>query len=158
MIEYRTAVSDDAALIAEFGRRTFVDAFAAQNRAEDIEQYVAKTYGEMQQRAEIEDPASLVLLALHEGTLIAYAWLRHDEIARFYVSNEWHGHGIAQELMRRIEECARSAGFTTLWLGVWEQNARAIAFYQKCGFAITGTQPFLLGNDLQTDYVMSKTI
>jgi len=157
-IEYRAAVLEDAARIAEFVHRTFVDAFAAQNRAEDIEDYVTKTYGELQQRAEIEDPTGCVLLALHDEHLIAYAFLRRDEIARFYVANEWHGRGIAQALMRRVEELAKSRGIDKLWLGVWERNARAIVFYEKCAFAITGTQPFLLGGDLQTDYVMSKTI
>ena len=156
MIEYRTAVPDDAASLAEFGRRTFVETFAAQNRAEDIEDYVAKTYGEVRQRTEIEDPANCVLLALHDRDLVAYAFLRGDEIVRFYVAKERHGQGIAHELMRRIEEIAKRRGVRTLWLGVWEHNARAIAFYEKCGFAITGSHPFLLGSDLQTDYIMSK--
>jgi ribosomal protein S18 acetylase RimI-like enzyme len=158
MISYRTAVPGDAAALAEFGRRTFVDAFAPQNRPEDIEDYVAKTYGEAQQRRELEDPACAVLLALRDGDLIAYAWLRHDEIGRFYVSREWQGRGIAQELMRQVEELAKTRGYKRLWLGVWERNERGIAFYEKCGFCKTGTQPFLLGGDLQTDYVTSKTI
>ena len=79
------------------------------------------------------------------------------ELARFYVRRVHHGRGVAQTLMDAVTAHARALGATQLWLGVWERNARAIAFYRKCGFVQCGTQPFLLGSDLQTDWVMRRT-
>jgi ribosomal protein S18 acetylase RimI-like enzyme len=61
-------------------------------------------------------------------------------------------------LMKHVEEHARHLGAGRFWLGVWEKNPRAIAFYQKIGFAQCGAQPFLMGSDLQTDWVMNRTL
>jgi ribosomal protein S18 acetylase RimI-like enzyme len=69
-----------------------------------------------------------------------------------------HGRGVAQALMASVVGEARALGATALWLGVWERNARAIAFYRKCGFERRGEHPFLLGRDLQTDWVMSRPL
>lgn len=161
----RRAVAADAATLADLGARAFIDAFGAQNRAEDVELYVTKTYGEPQQRREIEDPDGVTLLAYENDALIAFAQLRRTrspygevEIARFYVDRTHHGRGIAQMLMDATIDAARALGGSTLWLGVWEHNLRAIRFYEKCGFIDVGSQPFLVGTDLQTDRVMTFVI
>jgi ribosomal protein S18 acetylase RimI-like enzyme len=155
----RRAVAADAAPLAALALQTFVDAFAADNRAEDMEAYTAAAFGEAQQRREIEDPNVITLLA----EWIAYAQIRRTgerevELARFYVHRAHHGHGIARTLMNAVEAESRALGATRIWLGVWERNARAIAFYRKCGFEQCGTQPFLLGGDLQTDWVMARRL
>ena len=80
------------------------------------------------------------------------------ELWRFYVDREWHGRGIAQALMDRVKAAARERGAKTLWLGVWERNDRARAFYAKCGFADAGEHIFLFGTDPQTDRVMVTTL
>jgi ribosomal protein S18 acetylase RimI-like enzyme len=157
----RRATSADAAALAALARETFVDAFGADNRPEDMEAYTRAEFSEALQRREIEDPDILTLLA----DRIAYAQLRRTpgsphgevELARFYVHRAHHGRGLAQTLMSSVIDHARALGATRLWLGVWERNARAIAFYRKCGFEQCATQPFLLGSDLQTDWVMSRT-
>lgn len=158
----RRAVASDAAALAELGARTFSDAFAAHNRAEDMEAYLAKTYREPLQRREIGDPAIVTLVVDDGGVLVAFAQLRGSaskygdvEIARFYVDREQHGRGIAQLLMNAVMDAVRELGASTMWLGVWEHNTRAIRFYEKCGFRDAGSQPFLLGRDLQTDRVMT---
>lgn len=165
----RHAIASDAAALAEIAGRTFRDTFAADNNPDDLEAYIAKAYGEAQQRAEIENADGVTLLVEDvgdgRGELIAYTQLRRApsphgdvEIARFYVDKAHHGRGIAQTLMQAAEETARGLGGTTLWLGVWERNWRAIAFYAKCGFRDVGSQPFLVGSDLQTDRVMVRVI
>ncbi len=158
----RHATLSDAAALAELGARTFRDAFAAQNRAEDMDAYLAQTYGEAQQRRELENPNIVALLVERDGVLIGFAQLRREqekvEIARFYVDRGHHGAGIAQELMQRCIDVARELGAETLWLGVWEHNPRAIRFYEKCGFVDIGSHPFLVGSDLQTDRLMSLVI
>jgi len=158
----RLAVPSDAAELADLGERTFRDAFTKDNRPEDIELYVKKTYGEPQQRRELEDPSNVALVVEENGALIAFAQLRRDgdrlEIARFYVDAPHRGSGIARDLMQRVLETARELGAGEIWLGVWERNPRAIRFYEKCGFVDTGSHPFLLGTDLQTDRLMSLVI
>ncbi len=155
----RPATASDAVRLAEFAARTFADTFAAANRPEDIAEYLAKTYGEAQQGREIADPRVITLLGEHDGGLVAFAQVKIEEenrieIARFYVDRERHGRGVAQELMQAVIDEAGRIRAKKLWLGVWERNDRAIAFYAKCGFRGEGSQPFLLGSDLQTDRVM----
>jgi diamine N-acetyltransferase len=97
-------------------------------------------------------------VAEEERSLIGFAQMRAEEkgieIARFYVDRRWQGQGLAQALMQAVIEEAKTRQMETIWLGVWERNERAIAFYRKCGFRDTGSQPFILGSDLQTDRVM----
>jgi len=161
----RRASRADATALAELGAKTFSDAFASQNRPEDIASYLAKTYGEAQQREEIDDPSIVTLVAGEDGMLAGFAQLRigpkeHGdlEIARFYVDRDHHGRGIAQQLMQAVLDTARDLRCSAIWLGVWEHNARAIRFYEKCGFRDVGSHPFLLGSDLQTDRLMALAI
>lgn len=167
-MQFRRASSGDAAVLAQLGRETFLETFASENRPEDIEAYVSSAFGEMQQLRELEDPSSITLIGENDGIAVAYAMLRFGdaescviadrpiEIGRFYVRHTLHGRGIAQEMMRLVLDAARDAGATAVWLGVWERNHRAIAFYRKCGFRAVGSHPFLLGSDLQTDLVMVR--
>jgi ribosomal protein S18 acetylase RimI-like enzyme len=158
----RFATTADAAALAELGARTFRDAFAAQNTPEDMDLYVARTYGEEQQLRELQDPQTTTFVIEENGRLIAFAQCRRGaddvELARLYVERGYHGKGIAQELMNAVVEFTRNAGIRRLWLGVWEHNPRAIAFYGKCGFRVTGSHPFLVGNDLQTDLIMERDV
>ena len=80
------------------------------------------------------------------------------EIHRLYVDRRWHGSGVAQRLMAAALGVAERGGADHVWLGVWERNPRAIAFYKKCGFTEAGQQVFLLGRDVQRDLVMSAPV
>ena len=164
------ATTADAALLAEVAARTFYDTFADSNTPEDMEKFLSSTYSEEIQRKEIEDGTMTTLLAECAGTVAGFAQIKMAkapdcvkgpspiEIKRFYVDKPFHGRGVAQELMRTAEEIARDAGAKTIWLGVWEHNDRAIAFYRKIGFFPVGSQPFLVGTDLQTDLVLERPL
>jgi len=158
----RRAVPGDAATLASFSLRTFAETFGPDNRAEDMEAYLAKAFGVVQQTREIEDPNNVTLLVERERSLIAYVQMRimlpSVEIARFYVDRPWQGRGVADQMMRAAFDAASSAGADRIWLAVWERNPRAIAFYVRCGFRDIGSQPFLLGIDLQTDRVMEASL
>ena len=166
----RRATTADAALLAEVAARTFCDTFADSNTPEDMEKFLSSTYSEEIQRKEIEDGTMTTLLAECAGTVAGFAQIKMAkapdcvkgpspiEIKRFYVDKPFHGRGVAQELMRTAEEIARDAGAKTIWLGVWEHNDRAIAFYRKIGFFPVGSQPFLVGTDLQTDLVLERPL
>lgn len=159
----------DAQVLAEFAARTFSDTFASANRPEDMAAYLPSAYGVSQQASELANPEIVTLLVEHEtGALAAYAMLRRSaapesvtgaapmEVWRFYVDRPWHGFGLAQRLMNAVHATARDLGAQTLWLGVWEKNERAIAFYTKCGFRDVGSHDFFVGADKQTDRIMVR--
>jgi ribosomal protein S18 acetylase RimI-like enzyme len=160
----------DAAALAAFAARSFTHTYEAYNTPGDMLDYLASAYGVERQTRELIDPAMITLLAASKDGLIGYAQLRkkgapacvtHDapvEIYRFYVDATAHGTGVAQRLMAAAEEAAGDLGGRHLWLGVWERNPRAIAFYTKSGFVDVGTQIFELGSDRQTDRVLVKTL
>lgn len=176
-ISIRPATPHDATALAALGERTFRDAFAAHNRAEDMDVYVALAFGVRQQSAELGDPRVTCLVAESAGdgravASVGYAVVRQAadevpecvtgpepvELARLYVERPWHGRGVGEALMDAAIEAARVRGGRTLWLGVWEHNPRARAFYARRGFAEVGEHAFLLGADRQRDLLLARTI
>lgn len=167
----RPAVPSDAPVLAAFAESAFVDTFAADNTAGDMAAYLAEAFGEAQQRAELTDPACTVLFAEREGEPVGYAMLRDGavpsgmtsvdlgnamEIARLYAGKRWIGTGVGAALMQACLDLSAAHGCEWTWLGVWERNARAIAFYSRWGFTDVGSQHFQLGADKQTDRIMAR--
>lgn len=170
-VEIRRATAADAAALAAFGARTFFETFAVDNTPSDMRLHLESAWGIELQRAEILDEKLDTLLACAAGGVIAGfaqlqderapaapATIRAVELKRFYVDKPWQGRGLARELMAAVEQCARARGARELWLGVWERNERAQAFYRKCGFTQVGTQIFVVGTDPQTDQVMLREL
>ena len=132
--------------------------------------FLASTFTADHQLREITDPAYVTLLAEVDGSLAGYAQLRlshpphcvtgpsHIELLRFYVDTAWKGRGIAQRLMAEVRESAKKLGAQTLWLGVWEHNPRAKAFYAKSGYHDVGSHDFVLGTDVQTDRILTVSL
>ncbi|HJU38153.1 MAG TPA: GNAT family N-acetyltransferase [Tahibacter sp.] len=161
----RPARADDAAALAELGARTFVDTYG-DFAADDLALHLARHFGASQQAREIADPDVATWLAHGGGALAAFAQVRRGpapacvndrdavELHRLYVERAWHGRGVAQRLMAAACDAARTFGGASLWLKVWQRNARAIAFYRKCGFADVGEAAFVVGNDATTDRVL----
>jgi GNAT superfamily N-acetyltransferase len=120
--------------------------------------------------AELHDSRAIFILAEAEGRLSAYAKLLPDkppdcvrgegpiELVRFYVDQPWHGTGLASDLMGLCLSEAKQRGFKTMYLGVWEKNFRAQAFYRKWEFARVGEHIFQMGDDAQTDWWMARSI
>jgi GNAT superfamily N-acetyltransferase len=168
-LEIRPAASSEADDLAGLAARTFRDTFGASNRPEDLAEHLDRAFSPAQQRLEIAATDMRTLVAVHEGALIAFAQLRKSappatvtsaepvEIWRFYVDQPWHGRGVAQRLMAAVLEAATTMGAGSVWLGVWEHNPRAAAFYRKSGFVAVGSHDFQLGQDRQTDVVMVFT-
>jgi ribosomal protein S18 acetylase RimI-like enzyme len=166
----RTGAATDATALAELAARTFRETFAADNRPEDMALHTAQAYGTSQQQRELIDPDIATLLVEVDGQLAGYAQLRFGmaptcvtgeapvELWRFYIAQAWHGRGVAQALMRRVESEAYQSGRRTMWLGVWERNERAKAFYRKNGFTDVGSHVFRVGTDAQTDRILVQTL
>ena len=165
MIAIRPATPPDAHRLSGFASRMFRETFAAHNRPEDMAAYLSSAFNDARQLSEIGDPATVTLLIENGTTLLGYAQLHVGEppdcvpdrqameLVRFYVDRALHGSGLAHTLMEATHAAA-SARAQTIWLGVWEHNARAIAFYAKWGFVDVGSHVFVLGSDRQTDRIM----
>lgn len=158
---------EHAVQLAEFGARTFREAFEADNTAEDMRLHLESAWSPRKQLAEIRDPdIDTLVLTDAAGRWMAFAQLRAGKVSagvppegsielwRFYVDKPWQGQGVAQRLMSAAKHRARERGAASIWLGVWERNARAQAFYRKHGFTQVGSQVFVVGSDPQTDHVM----
>lgn len=166
----RRALPSDADALARFAARTFAETFAHSTTADDMELHLTKTYSVQQQHDAIVDPSVDVLVAEDGGRLAGYAQLRAAdapecvaeapaiEVWRFYVDRPWHGQGVAQQLMSAATETARLRGGRALWLSVFSMNDRAKAFYSRCGFRQVGMATFVLGTDVQDDWIMAMPI
>jgi len=169
-IDIRFATARDAPLLAELGARTFARTFGPDNTEEDMSAYLASAFGPHIQGAEIADPDSVFLIAQAEDAAAGYARLRFGEsrptvagtrpveVARFYADGPWIGRGIGAALMIACLDLAANRACDVAWLDVWERSPRAIAFYQKWGFAVVGSQQFRLGSDVQNDFLMARAI
>jgi diamine N-acetyltransferase len=171
-VAVRLAAPEDAAMLANLGARAFAGAFAADNTPEDMEAYLREHFSTEAVAAEFADPLAVFLVAEIEGAPVGYAKLLADadatpdcvhsrdpiELVRLYALQEWLGAGIGAALMRASLDTARARGNGSIWLGVWERNTRAIAFYRKWGFEDVGTKTFVLGSDTQTDRVMAREL
>lgn len=162
----RRAVAADAAALAELAARTYADTFGAECKPEDLTRFFAATYSREIQLAEIEDPRQQTWV-VEADCLVAFAQLRDGsrpacvttprplEIRRFYVDRPHLGRGIAQALMQQLQTAAVNFGARSLWLGVYERNYRAVAFYRRQGFIDVGSHDFLFNEEVQTDRVMT---
>ena len=169
-LSIRPADPGDAAALARFAARTFEETFAHSTSAADMAAYLASHYSLEIQRSEITDPRTTTLVANDGAALVGYAQIRDNdvpdgvddpgaiELVRLYVDRAWHGRGLAAALMTRAEAAARDRGARRMWLGVWENNHRAAAFYRKLGYAEVGEHVFMLGADAQRDLILAKAL
>jgi diamine N-acetyltransferase len=168
----RTAHSGDIKPLAALAARTFRDAFAGDNAADDIQTYIRESFSTERLRDELANAANLFLLAFlaESDSPVGYAKLRAGtrdasvkgsdpvELERIYVDRNAIGCGVGAALMQASLDAARRGGHRTLWLGVWERNARAISFYRRWGFEVVGDHVFRLGSDDQTDLIMERAV
>jgi ribosomal protein S18 acetylase RimI-like enzyme len=160
-----------ATRLADLGRQTFAETFAADNTPEDMAAYLAATYAPDQVLAQLQDPHCTYLLAEMQGQAVGYAQLWQDsrlglaadapankqlEIKQLYVVEDWIGTGLGKALMRRALDIAQAENCTAIVLGVWERNDRAQAFYKRFGFREIGETTFQLGTDAQRDLILRK--
>ena len=171
MSRVRLADGRDAQLLATLGARLFAQTFASRNRPEDLDAYLRHAFSIARQASELADARMRTWIAeTADGEPIGYAQLRLDtppptqalnaccELARIYADSAWHGRGVGATLLQTVLSAARDAGARHIWLGVWKNNPRGIAFYEKNGFRIVGEQLFQLGADTQHDWIMLRAL
>lgn len=168
----RQANLDDAEILTDLAYKTFWDAFHnhPKNAPEDLADYMQKAFNLKQTRQELAEENSIFLIAEIENKPVGYAKImigsREPEITgenpielnRLYSKQEFLGKGIGARLMDECFRIAQEFNCDVMWLGVWEFNPRAQAFYRKYGFHEVGKHIFQLGSDAQTDLLMQKEI
>jgi len=166
----RYATRDDGPLIADISHETFYETFAADNTPEDMEKFLKEQFTKGKLILEVGAPENTFLLAYIGSEIAGYAKLRDArtpaslessnavEIARLYARKKFIGKGVGAALMQKCIDIAKDMGKEMVWLGVWEKNLRAIEFYAKWGFEKFADTDFLLGDDLQNDWLMRKRI
>jgi ribosomal protein S18 acetylase RimI-like enzyme len=169
-ISLRMATAADAEAIAAFSRKAFYDTFASANTAENMELFMNSEFTMEKLKAQVGAAGNYFILAFVKDTLAGYARVVESEcpaeltgkntieLARLYNDQAFIGMGIGRALMENCVALARQLNKEVLWLGVWEHNERAIAFYRKWGFEPFGSHVFQVGNDPQTDWLMKKEL
>jgi diamine N-acetyltransferase len=166
----RYATKKDDELIADISRQTFYETFAADNTKEDMDKFLNEQFTKGKLMLEVGAAENTFLIAYYNGEVAGYVKLREArvpgslgttnamEIARLYAMKHMIGKGAGKVLMQCGIEIAKGKSKEMVWLGVWEKNQRAIDFYTKWGFEKFDEADFLLGNDIQKDWLMRKRL
>ena len=164
------ATVQHSTLLANLGRQTFVDAFGKDNNEADLNEYVDQAFNESTIRQELRDPNATFYIAYEDKIPVGYLKLRKGrgpdqlrakrvlELQRIYVHQHAIGRGVGARLMQTAITQALRRNAEVLWLGVWEHNPTAMAFYRKWGFRVFGSYTFYVGQDPQTDLLMQKDL
>jgi len=169
-LDIRRAGPGDAAKLAALARSSFIAVFDNDDEIENARYYAERTFSDAQIRAELADASSTFIWAQQTGIPAGYAKLRRGtvlgcvtrprpvQLERMYVDTDKIGAGVGKKLLHTAIKIAQSEGYQTLWLGVWEDNSRAVEFYQRQGFDIVGENDFMLGHLRQTDLIMALNL
>lgn len=161
---------DDILDLQKIYRQTFFETFSEQNSEENMRIFLDKAYSEEKLKSEIEDKESETFLAvenqknlgvlkINTGNAETESGLENSlEIQRIYILKESKGLGIGTVFMNLAEKKARELGVSFIWLGVWEKNFPAQKFYTDKGFRRFSEHAFVLGDDIQTDFLMKKEL
>ncbi|HPH45530.1 MAG TPA: GNAT family N-acetyltransferase [Chryseolinea sp.] len=169
-ITVRAVTEKDLHTLREVAIQSFRDLLEKSNTEEDMKLYIDKNLTYEQLKKEFHEKETVFFLLYDGEKAMAYLKLRvgHEpeelagtnsiEIERLYCIQEYVGKHIGKILMQISLDYAKEHGYEIIWLGVWEHNPRAYAFYQKWGFEKFGSHVFMLGTDAQTDWMMKRNV
>ena len=169
-LQIRRCTPADLDTLLRIGRNAFWQTFSSTNHIDDMQDYMSKAFRPDVFAREIAHPDSWFFLASVDEQPAGYLKINfagaqtdvHDprslEVERLYVLGGFQGMGIGQALLTEALSIAQAQGLESVWLGVWEHNYKAQAFYEKNGFAVFGSHPFRMGQDPQIDLLMRKSL
>lgn len=161
---------EDIDILKEISEETFYETFKDQNTTENMTVYLERAFNLNQLAKELSNPSSGFFFIHLNEQIAGYLKVNIDdaqseemgsetlEIERIYIKNHFQKHGLGQALFNKAIEIAREHNKKKIWLGVWEKNENAIAFYEKLGFVQIGSHSFYMGDEEQVDLVMVKGI
>ncbi|TWR26583.1 GNAT family N-acetyltransferase [Mucilaginibacter achroorhodeus] len=169
-ITLRRVDLNEADLLLNIRQQTFFDAFASKNDPAHMQAYAKEAFTIANTIAELSNPESEIYFALADNEVAGYLKLNFNnaqteqqgndalELERIYVLEKFQGQKVGKYLMDYAINKAMETGKKFIWLGVWEHNEKALAFYQSKGFVVFGSHPFKLGADNQLDLLMKKDL
>ncbi|MED3550068.1 N-acetyltransferase [Cytobacillus praedii] len=169
-IKTRKCSPDDLGNLQEISLETFNDTFKHQNAQENMKAYLERAFNLKQLEKEVGNPFSEFLFVYFNSEIAGYLKVNTGdaqteemgneslEIERIYIKNKFQKHGLGKYLLNKAMEIAMERKKKNIWLGVWEKNENAIAFYKKMGFVQTGAHSFYMGDEEQIDFLMAKTL
>lgn len=162
--------TNDLNELQEISRKTFAETFASTNTKEDMDKYLDENLSVAKLMDELNEQNTEFYFATSKNRVVGYLKINYGqsqselktdnslEIERIYVLKEYHGVNVGQQLLEKALNIARQQKVNYIWLGVWENNQRAISFYKKNGFIAFDKHIFMLGNDEQTDIMMKRML
>lgn len=165
-IDIKKVTLEDIDKLQKLSRQTFFETFSSGNTEENIQKYLDEAFSINRLTDELNDSNAAFYFAILEDQVIAYLKLnfgpsqtelqgdRAVEIERIYILQAFQGKSVGQALFGKAIEIAMEKGADYVWLGVWEENLKAINFYKKNGFVVFDKHLFKLGDDEQTDLMM----
>lgn len=165
-IQINKITLDDIDQLQKIGRQTFHETFSEYNSEENMQTYLDEKFSKEKLTEELTNKNSEFYFAVLNDNAIGYLKINFGEsqtelqdeksleIERIYVSKEFHGKKVGQLLYEKAIQIAQEKNADYVWLGVWEENHRALSFYKKNGFVEFDKHIFRLGNDEQTDIMM----
>ena len=169
-IEIRKATIADLEILQKISIQTFKETFATVNTPGNIANYIKDSFSTEQLTAELNNEHSQFYLAYSNAEAVGYLKINFGdaqtetldgntmEVHRIYVLQTFHGKNIGQLLLDKVKNIAHSNGVSYIWLGVWEENHRALQFYIKNEFVVFDKHVFTMGNDKQIDLLMQLVI
>jgi diamine N-acetyltransferase len=161
---------EDLHKLQEIGYETFNETFKHQNSEENMNNYLDKAFNLKQLEKELSNASSQFFFVYINDEIAGYLKINSDdaqseemgkeslEIERIYIRNKFQKHGLGKLLLNKAMEVAMEGNKKKIWLGVWEKNESAIAFYKKMEFVQTGAHSFYMGDEKQTDFLMTKLL
>lgn len=161
---------EDIESLQKIGKQTFFETFSDSNTHEDMMKYLEESFNMDKLTDEIENTFSAFFFAMIDNDVVGYLKLNTGdsqtemrdrkslEIERIYVLNNYQGKSVGQLLYEKAIQVAKELDVEYVWLGVWENNPKAIQFYKKNGFIEFDKHIFKLGNDEQTDIMMKLSL
>ncbi|TYP99133.1 hypothetical protein C7447_102452 [Tenacibaculum adriaticum] len=169
-MKIRKVLPNEINQLQKIGMQTFSEAFSSENSEENMKEYLEKSFSTEKLKTELIDENSEFYFATAENNVVGYLKINFGqsqteikgenalEIERIYVLKEFQGKKIGQLLFEKAMEISRQKNVDYVWLGVWEENLRAIQFYHKNGFVEFDKHIFKLGDDEQTDLMMKLVV
>jgi ribosomal protein S18 acetylase RimI-like enzyme len=166
----KQCTTSDAQQLQDISILTYKETFDEHNSEENMNAYLEAAYNLPKLEKELANPNSYFYFALVDGDVAGYLKLNTDaaqtepmdeqslELERIYILKRYQKNGVGKVLMDKAFEMAEELGKEKIWLGVWEHNDNARAFYEKKGFVETGSHSFFMGDDEQTDLILTKTL
>ncbi|WP_026567194.1 GNAT family N-acetyltransferase [Bacillus sp. UNC41MFS5] len=161
---------EDLHTLQEISYETFNDTFKHQNSPENMDAYLERAYNLKQLGKELSNISSEFFFVYFNNEIAGYLKINTNEaqseemgdesleIERIYIRNKFQKHGLGRYLLNKARERAMEGNKKKIWLGVWEKNENAMAFYKKMGFVQTGAHSFYMGDEEQIDFIMTKTL